>query len=114
MSVRRTSSGPPYSWVVAAVVVALVATGGALRLLIRAAQEHVRAGDLAAADLSTNPPQDYSSEDAGEDLADLPEADIEESAEPAPGPIVIRFTLDRSVGLARFLEEAGLERNRAR
>ena len=114
MSVRRTSSGPAYSWVVAAVVVALVATGGALRLFIRAAQEHVRAGDLAAPDPSAAPSEGYSNEEAGEDLADLPEADIEESAEPAPGPIVIRFTLDRSVGLRRFLEEAGLESGWAR
>src|ERR1700688_2185784 len=110
MHVRWTSGGPAYSWVVVAVVVALVATGGALRLFIRAAEERIRATDFAASDPSDTTPQDSfnSSQDAGADLADLPEANIGESAEPAPGPIVIRFELDRSVRLTHFLEEAGL------
>src|SRR5208282_4599146 len=113
MHVRRTSSGPAYSWVVVAVVVALVATGGALRLFVRAAQERIRATDSAAPDPSDASSQDYSNQDAGADLADLPEADIEESAEPAPGPIIIRFGLDRSIRLSRFLEETGLDSHRA-
>ncbi len=114
MRVRRTSGGPAYSWVVVAVVVALVATGGALRLFVRAAQQRIQDTDFAASDPSAAPSQDYPPEDAGADLADLAEADLEEAAEPAPGPIVIRLTLDRSVRLARFLEEAGLESRRAR
>jgi len=112
MSVRRTSSGPAYSWVVVAVVVALVATGGALRLFVRAAQERIQATDSAAAfDPSDATSQDNfnSIQDAGADLADLPEAEIGESVEPAPGPIIIRFGLDRSVRLTRFLEEVGLD-----
>jgi murein DD-endopeptidase MepM/ murein hydrolase activator NlpD len=105
MSVRGRSSGP--AWVVAAVVVALVATGGALRLFVHAARDTIQADDAVATTASAPAVSDDIA-DAGADAWDLPEAEVADSEEPAPDPIVIRFTLDRSVRVARFLEEAGL------
>ena len=36
-------------------------------------------------------------------------AELAESATPAPDPIIIQLTLDRSASVLRYLEEAGLD-----
>jgi murein DD-endopeptidase MepM/ murein hydrolase activator NlpD len=110
MSLRGRSSGP--AWVVAAVVVALVATGGALRLFVHAVRDTIRADD-AVATIASQPAGSEDVTNAGTDAWDYPEAEVGDSEEPAPDPIVIRFTLDRSVRVARFLEEAGLSSSEA-
>jgi murein DD-endopeptidase MepM/ murein hydrolase activator NlpD len=103
MRAWRSSNGP--AWVIAAVAVALLGTVGALRLFVEACEGRIHSEELAgsANSLSSDP-----NVEAGQQQGDFPEADIKDTSEPAPEPIVVRLTLEQTVRVARLLEEAGL------
>lgn len=83
---------------ITALIVAFLATAAALHLFL---------SDTRARQIDTKPVA------AGTVEAD-PYVEVAESAEPAPPAIVIQTNLDRSASIARYLGEAGLNRDDAK
>lgn len=112
MGATKRSNGSAYSWAASAVVVALLATAIALRLLVQACQQRIGADDSVSSPLP--PTQDNSYSEPGTASNEFPEADAQETAEPAPEPIIVRLSLGWSVRLSSVLQEAGLDEGQAR
>ncbi|MFZ0890712.1 MAG: M23 family metallopeptidase [Candidatus Binataceae bacterium] len=90
---------------------AVIATGVALRLFVLGCENQLRAdGNPSPAAVAQ---AGYYME-GGAPCRDFAESDADDSAEPAPDPIIIRFTLDHSAAVTGLLEDAGLSRNDAR
>ncbi len=100
---------PAFRSAAAAIAIALLATVVALGPLAHGrAHREILEDRIATSAVYSRPISDQFHEDGGRQFPDALEIADTDSADPAPAPITIRFTLDRSVRASRILQEAGL------